>query len=269
MAVTQSSGLLSMNSATGLAKNVLSSMHVATVIPMSYVIAPPNPKSQNYGAGDALQFLSKVMAFNAASSLIQSVSGMIEALLSEILFSMGKFWYYKFLINPQNFSLTNNKLQSVEETSDLTIINTYRNASPTMTFSGISGCTLNRLFLEVMNEEGSFPSDIGGAMARYPKLSLAYIKFRQLEKFYNQINSDVIIVYDMDMYVGKMSSFNFNMDANNPWVINYTMTFKLYPDLSLHTFSVYDYAPFFNALLLRYGTTMANNFEGKSKTGNS
>jgi hypothetical protein len=258
----------SYDSVGGFAKGLLSSMHIATLIPMATMIAPySDTQKQGKGElGSAFSFVTKAMLYNAAASTAQSISGYVEALLAEALFIMGKFWYYKFLINPQNFSLSHSKLQSVEETTDLTIINTYRNASPTMTFSGISGSTLNRAFIELMDpNQIMFPSDLRGAMVRYPKLSTAYLKFRQLEKFYNETNSDVVIVYDMDIYVGKMSSFNFNMDANNPWVINYTMVFKLYPNMSLHTFSAYDYTPFFDEMTRRYGSTIASDFEGKAK----
>ena len=268
------------NGVGGFAKGLLSSMHVATVIPMSTIIAPvfsadktgkgeiPGSelaKNGRYG-GATLAFLGKVMAYNAASSLVQTVSGGLEALVAEAMFIMGKFWYYKFLINPSNFRMTTNKLQTVEETSDLTIINTYRNASPTMTFTGVSGCTLNRTFMELLDPgQDSLPTTLAGALVRYPKLSTAYLKFRQLEKFYNETNSDVVIIYDMDLYVGKLSAFNFNMDAQNPWVINYDLTFRLYPGLNLHTFSIYDYKPFFQELMNRYGSTFAKDFEGKSK----
>jgi len=259
-------------SGEAFARGLLSSMHVATIIPMSTIIAPIVGKGSMDKAGigslpgSSLEFLAKVMAYNAAASIVQTLSGGIEALLAEMMFIMGKMWYYKFLINPTNFRMTLNKLQSVEDTSDLTIINTYRNAAPTMTFSGTSGCIMNRFFIENMDPgQNSFPKTVQGSMVRYPKLSTAYLKFRQLEKFYNDTNSDVVIVYDMDMYVGKMSSFNYNMDANDPWQIKYDMTFRLYPGLNLHTFSIYDYTPFFNALQSRYGSTFATDFEGKSK----
>lgn len=259
---------LAKDTPTGVLRELLSRMHVATVIPMSTIIAPilsTDKTGKGKLPGSSIEFLAKALAYNTAASAIQTYSGGIEALVAELMFLMGKFWYYKFPINPQNFSLSNSKLQTVEETSDLTIINTYRNAAPTMSFKGVSGCTLNRTFVEWF-ANNSFPTDLGGALARYPKMSAAYLKFRQLEKFYNEVNSDIVIMYDMDLYVGKFTSFNFNQDANNPWVINYDMTFRLYPGMSLHTFSIYDYKPFFNEMLNRYGTTFANDFEGKSKT---
>lgn len=251
-----------------IVRDLLSNMHVATIIPMSTIISPilsADKTGKGKLPGSSIEFLAKALAYNTAASAIQLASVGVEAIVAELLFLMGKFWYYKFPINPQNFSLNNNKLQTIEETSDLTIINTYRNASPPMSFKGVSGCTMNRFFLEKF-AENSFPTDLGGALARYPKLSAAYLKFRQLEKFYNEINSDIVIMYDMDIYVGKFTSFNFNQDANNPWIINYDMNFRLYPGMTLHTYSIYDYKPFFKEMLNRYGTTFATDFEGKSKT---
>ena len=68
----------------------------------------------------------------------------------------------------------------------------------------------------------------------------------------------------MDLYVGKMVSFDYSQDANNPWVINYNMSFKIYPQMMLHTLSAYDYSSFFEAMVERYGKTFATDFEGKS-----
>jgi len=60
--------------------------------------------------------------------------------------------------------------------------------------------------------------------------------------------------------------FNYNQDANNPWVINYDMQLKIYPQMMLHSLSVYDYSTFFTAMVDRYGKTFATDFEGKSVT---
>jgi len=67
------------------------------------------------------------------------------------------------------------------------------------------------------------------------------------------------------MYVGKFVSFSYSLDANNPWIINYTLNMKIYPDMILHGLISYDTVPFFKAMDERYGRFLADNFEGKSK----
>lgn len=243
-------------------REVWGRMHTMLVMPLQYVL-------QFFGLstgipqgfwGDAA-FIGKILAANAASSASQSVSVGLEALIAEALFVTGKFWYYKFLINPQQFRMSNQKLQNIDESSDLTIINTYRNTAPVINLSGISGCTLPRDFMRVMETETALPTE---TLSRYPKLSAAWIKFRQLEKFYNEINSDIVVMYDMDLYVGKFVSFNYNLSADNPWVINYDMQLRVYPGMVLHTTAVYDYAPFFDTMRQRYGNQFSEDFEGKS-----
>lgn len=251
-----------------LLRDMWAKMHTVLIVPFSYMVQPAasffgKPGSSvlpNNPSGDAA-FIGKIMAANLATSTASAVSITVEAAVAEALFVSGKLWYYKFLLNPNNVKIGHQKLQTIEETSDLTIINTYRNQASTLSFTGISGCTLPRDFMLLTGQDTALPIE---TMARYPKLSAAWIKFRQLEKFYTDINSDIIIVYDMDLYIGKFVNLNYSQDANNPWVINYDMTIKAYPEMVLHTFSVYDYAPFFSAILDRYGKSFSTDFEGVS-----
>ena len=249
----------------GVARDIFANMHVATIVPFSTLIGAPGDSGKLPGTSGNAMFIAKVLAYNAIISTVQAAHPMLEALVAEGLFIAGKMWYYKFLLNPTNVTFTHNKLQSIEETSDITIINTYRNAATTLSFKGVSGCTMPRDFMALTNKDGLDDSLPINTMRRYPKLSSAWLKFRQLEKFYNETNSDIIMMYDLDLYVGKFVNFSYSMDAQNPWIINYDMSFKLYPQLALHTTSAYDYSPFFNAMTERYGRSFAQDFEGKSK----
>ena len=247
------------NNTEALLRSIFASMHTMLLMPLSSIVGDNVPKSPL--SLDAAKFLGKALAYNAVSSALQGVSSYLEALLAEVLFITGNYKYYKFLLNPQNVNFTHAKLQTVSEASDITIINTYRNSATSLSISGISGNLLPIDFMKAVGAESALPTE---TMARYPKLSSAYIKFRQLEKFYKEVNTDIVMMYDMDLYVGKMVSFDYNQDANNPWVINYNMNFKLYPQMMLHTLSAYDYSSFFEAMVDRYGKTFATDFEGKS-----
>ena len=244
-------------------REVWSKMHTVLVIPFSNIIklfgGTDIPRSP---IGDAA-FIGKLIASNLVVSTVQSVGLALEAVVAEAMFLMGKFWYYKFLINPQGVTTSHAKLQSVEETSDMTVINTYRNQAPSLAFKGVSGCILPRDIMALAGDAATaLPTE---TLARYPKMSTAWLKFRQLEKFYNEINSDIVVMYDMDIYIGKFVNFSFSQSADNPWLINYDMNIKVYPDMTLHTTSLYDYAPFFQAMLTRYGTSFAEDFEGKAR----
>jgi len=244
--------------------DVFSKMHIMTIIPFSYIFKVGSSALPQGFMGDA-EFLGKVMAANIVPSAVQAFGDMgyyIEALAAEAMFVMGQFWYYKFLLNPSNVKIGHQKLQTISEASDITIINTFRNQSPTMSISGVSGCLLPRALMAATGAEGSTIKEM--SWAKYPKVSPAWLKFRQLEKFYNEINSDIVIMYDMDLFVGKFVNFEYSQDANNPYVITYSMNFRIYPELMLHTLSAYDYKPFFEAILQRYGNSFAKSFEGKA-----
>jgi len=262
-------GVLDANSIYGkddLLRSVFSNMHTMLVMPFSKIMGRSKLKQGTNGEPDkfvATEFLTKAIMTNFATSVLQTLSVSIEAIVAELLFVFGKYQYYKFLLNPQNVTITHAKLQNISEASDLTIINTYRNTAATMDLKGISGCLLPRDFMKVLGTDTALPIE---TMTRYPKLSAAWFKFRQLEKFYNEVNSDVVIMYDMDLYVGKFVSFNYTHNADSPWVIDYNMQFKIYPMMMLHTLSAYDYKTFFNEMVNRYGKTFSTDFEGKSVT---
>ena len=243
-----------------IVRAVFANMHTLLIMPFSTILGRSKLPNSRLGA---TEFLAKAVMANFAISTAQGISVSIEALVSEVLFVLGKYLYYKFLLNPQNVTITHAKLQNISEASDITIINTYRNTAATMSIKGISGSLLPRDLMSVTGTDTKLPTE---TMARYPKLSAAWFKFRQLEKFYNEVNSDIVIMYDMDLFVGKFVSFNYSQDANNPWVINYDMQFKIYPEMMLHSLSIYDYSTFFTAMVDRYGKTFATDFEGKSVT---
>ena len=245
------------------ARKLLAQMHNTTIIPLSFIFNRGGFVTDIAdGSFNKMPFIALVGGVNALTSIFGVIPAgqRIEALISEVLFITGNMWYYKFLINPQNVSFGLQKLQVEEETSDIPILNTYRNKIMPMTFTGISGCTIPRDLLAQSKTDGLLVTD---NMLKNPKLSAAWMKFRQLEKFYNEVNGDIAILFDMDLYIGKFVSFNYSQNAENPWQIDYTLSMKIYPDLILHTLNVYDYATFFDALYARYSRFLADDFEGK------
>ena len=177
------------NSAEALLRSIFASMHTMLLMPLSSVVGDKVSKSPL--SLDAAKFFGKALAYNAVSSALQGVSAYLEALLAEVLFITGKYNYYKFLLNPQNITFTHAKLQTVSEASDITIINTYRNSATSLSISGVSGNLLPIDFMHIMKADTALPTE---TMARYPKLSSAYIKFRQLEKFYKEVNTDIVMM---------------------------------------------------------------------------
>jgi hypothetical protein len=244
---------------------VFSEMHTATIIPMYVLMRDSIPGTPL----DSAKFLGKLGTASFAASVVKQMGNAIyiplEALLAEVMFTAGKFWYYKFYINPSNLSVNHQKLISEEEVSDLTIINTYRNKAINLGFKGVSGCTLPRGWMTLLNSETVMPSDPNSYLVRYPKLSEAWMKFRQLERFFREINTDVCLLFDMDVFIGKFISFNYTQDANNPYIINYDLQMRVYPNLMLHLMTPSDYDVFFDTLYDRYGRTFVKTFEGKSR----
>lgn len=250
-------------------RDLWANMHNILLMPLNILVKEFLPQSIS-NSGQTVAFLMGVQGMNLALSAAQTVKEVtgkyvsVEALLSELLFITSKPSYYKFMINPSNVRFAHQKLQMEEETSDLTVINTYRNKAVPLSFTGVSGCTLPKWLLQMDAFKGSIPRE--SVWAHYPKLSAAWVKFRQLERFYLEHDTDVVILYDMDLYIGKFVNFNYSQDAQNPWVINYDIQFKIYPDLMIHLLSVSDYAAFWTALYDRYGRTFVGGFAGKSNT---
>ena len=153
-------------------RQLLSKMHVVTIIPLQYVIAPFYDKTgfNLTTTKGKVGFLSTAVAANLITSTVQTVGIALEAAVAELMFIFSKFWYYKFLLNPQQKSYTFSKLQNVEETSDITVVNTYRNKADGLSFTGISGCTLPRDLMKLVGPIKPLGED---NMSRYPKLSAA------------------------------------------------------------------------------------------------
>jgi hypothetical protein len=258
---------IEINSFGSWIRAVFAKMHNCILIPLNILLDSTIPETKLQAAA----FLGETIGINALVAGVQTIRDALyvpaEALLAEILFTAGKFWYYKFLLNPTNVRFAHQKLQATEESSDITIVNTYRDQALNMSFTGVSGCTLPRGWMKALNVVAPGTSTglpINEPLSRYQKFSAAWLKFRQLERFYREINGDLAILYDMDLYVGKFVNLNYSQDANNPWVINYDMQFIVYPGLQIHTMTPSDYSEFFDSLRERYGRTFVKNFEGKT-----
>lgn len=254
-----------MNELLKSSKRLLANMSNMVIVPVEQIF---NSQTIQDGKANRVSVIGGMSFLNLLPSVAQSIStgvlgtNGLEALMSEIIFISGESNYYKFLINPQNMRFDYQKLQSEEETSDITVINTYRNKAMPLSFSGVSGSLIPKTILKLKPDElGKLPID---SLLKNPRLSVAWMKFRQLEKFYESTNSDIAILFDMDLYVGKFVSFNYSMEAENPWQISYDISIKIYPDMVQHNiYKIWDNNKFFNAVDERYGRFMVDNFEGK------
>lgn len=55
------------------------------------------------------------------------------------------------------------------------------------------------------------------------------------ETFWKSNNDDLLIVYEDNAYLGKFNSFEWNQDAMNPYQINYSFDFVVYPEFNYNT----------------------------------
>lgn len=235
------------------------------IVPVEQIF---NSQTIQNGKANQVSVVTAMSFLNLFPSVVQSIStgalstNGLEALMSEIIFISGGSNYYKFLINPQTLRMDYQKLQSEEETSDIAIINTYRNKPVGMSFSGTTGSLIPKTILKLKPDEmGKLPID---SLLKNPRLSVAWMKLKQLERFYEITNSDIAILFDLDLYIGKFTSFSYSRNAENPWQIDYDVSIKIYPDMIQNNiYKVWDNTRFFDAVDDRYGRFTVDNFEGK------
>lgn len=153
----------------------------------------------------------------------QGKLGKVATTAATILKGSGNSWvhnkqaYYKMRINPQNLDINRAKIQSEVLTKDDHELQYHNEGMITYSYSGSTGYMQSMLL------------DLGIDDIRF---SPAWIKLKGLESYYTETIKNIKMIYAGDIHTGYFSNFNVRDDANNPFMMNYSFVFKVYPGRS-------------------------------------
>jgi len=125
---------------------------------------------------------------------------------------------FKFWINPNKLKISRKKLTTrVLTKARHEILHWYPyNDMIVLSYSGVSGTLYND---DVTHESSLAESD-------------AWQNFERCKAVFDGATDDLTIVFDTKSYIGSFESFDFDRDANNPYLISYNFVFRAYPELS-------------------------------------
>lgn len=119
--------------------------------------------------------------------------------------------YYTFRVNPSKLDKSFSKIRDNRLTGGGFAQTTYGNNLVPYAYQGSTGSMLP-------------------AVSRMPQLSPAWHYLALFEKFFLEQDRDLIFVLDDEAIVGRLDSFSYGLDADNPWKINYRFQGTMYPD---------------------------------------
>lgn len=157
-----------------------------------------------------------------------SIFSYLETFLTLILNS-GYFgdrnWYYKFKFNPSKLTITRRKKQTITHYGwGLYDLEYFGDEIVFMQFSGKTG-----------NLMPPYPLPSIGIWD--PRLSVSYIKFAHLEKFYRNSENRLFLTVYGKVFYGFLSDLSYTVDANNPRVIDYSFNFNAHPQFIFDIFT--------------------------------
>lgn len=180
--------------------------------------------------------------------------------------------YYRFKLNPNNINVSSKKIRSEKFTGNGWDIDTRGETMKVYTYQGSTGSLMPELknnskiirhieilvknLRNVLGTKGLKPNGqqgdattINAALASFasyydyrnldmdrilsnPKLSTSYIKFLLFKEFWKWNPGDLLVIFEDDAYIGKFNTFNFRLDAENPYKIIYDFDLSVYPDFT-------------------------------------
>jgi len=121
--------------------------------------------------------------------------------------------YYLFQINPRGLSKSFSKIRDNKLTGRGYTQDTHGNSLISYSYQG---------------RTASMRPPLG--IMRMPQLTAAWHYLALFEKFFLTHDTDMIFVWDDEAIVGRFDSFSYDLDADNPWMINYRFQISCYPD---------------------------------------
>jgi hypothetical protein len=144
-----------------------------------------------------------------------AISGLVNLGMSAMRSDHGGV--YRFNLNPQKIANRYRKVQTEHQHGfGYMELEYYGSDYITKTYNCTTGFLLPPAPIRKMGI-----SDI--------RLSTGYIKLKELEKYYLNSSQKLVVVEFNTGYLGYLSDFDYNVDANNPRQMLFNLTFRLHP----------------------------------------
>lgn len=155
--------------------------------------------------------------------------------------------FFRFRINPQSMSVRKGKIIAKTFTKVGYTYSHHGNEQTILSYRGTSGFfeqpNLAEVALELAKVVPGFPVQVQDANRLRDQVaqlifsgqwnitnSPAWQKFRRFERFWDRIQSEMMLYYDLRLYRGQVTTFSYNEDANDPFQIKYEFTFEAHTD---------------------------------------
>ena len=126
--------------------------------------------------------------------------------------------YFSFYLSPTTLDKTFTKIRDNKLTGAGPMQGTYGAQLIPFSYSGVVG-NLMPPAIPYLNIQ-----------MRSPQLSPAYFYFAMFEEFFARQDNDLIFLLNGEASVGRLDSFKYGLDANNPWNIKYSFSASIYPN---------------------------------------
>lgn len=195
-------------------------------IPTGQIIYSSNeaPSSPDLGSplNDFLRQVNQMLIFDP--SLFDTTSG--SGVLNQILATAAKLatasnpGFFRFFINPTTLQIDINKI--VNEVLEKKGWETLQwsetpNQMISLAFAGVTGTMIPPKLMR----------DLG---VRDVKFSMNWMRLQQLQALVLGATNDLKMLFDGKLYEGYIMGLQYTQDANSPFFIKYSFTFKAYPD---------------------------------------
>lgn len=120
--------------------------------------------------------------------------------------------YFLFRINPARLSLSYSKVRDNRQTGSGFIQDTHGNNGITYSYQGTMGMMRPAV-----------------SALKMPQLTPAWHYLQLFKRFFLHHNNDLIFVLDDEAIVGRLDTFTFDRNANDPWIIEYRFQATMYP----------------------------------------
>lgn len=200
-----------------------------------------------------LEFLSTIaytsIDFGGFREITSIVNNIATNILKESDLGNDTFSFYKFRINPQRMNVSRQKIINEKYTGAGWDEDTVMERMIQYTYQGTTGSLVPYNFFNSSIEPlmRNLFSKIGlGSIVDYmnvpqltrnPKLSASYLKFLNLEQFWNYNNNDLLFIWEDNCYVGKFVDFSYDLSEREPYQITWRFSIKVYPEFKYNLFT--------------------------------
>ena len=164
---------------------------------------------------------------------------------------------YKFRINPQKLTVTKSKMMTNKYTGGGWESDTIGQNLITYSYSATTGSLVpfskyraiegiaRSLISKVTGSIGTISMTLFDRFLQFPelttnpRLSSAYVKFLLFDNFWKSNNGPLLILWEDNAYIGKVSSFKFTLTDKEPYQIMYDFELIVFPGFEYNLYSGY------------------------------